>query len=171
MRSNRTEITASFEAMVQSVQAEKLHFFRGNSLLGNKANLPPGIRHAPCSIAGQSQRATAMPSGRPESGTTLFMQGQGVFDMLVLSRKVGERIHVGDDVVLEIRRIAGNRVTLALDAPRYVRILRGELEGAAREFRTTGAPSGPAAPSVPVPARVAILDHIPVHSTAHNCAT
>ena len=48
--------------------------------------------------------------------------------MLVLSRKVGERIHVGDDVVLEIRRIAGNRVTLALDAPRHVRILRGELD-------------------------------------------
>jgi carbon storage regulator CsrA len=55
--------------------------------------------------------------------------------MLVLSRKVGERIHVGDNIVLEIRRIAGNRVTLALDAPRNVRILRGELEGAAREFR------------------------------------
>jgi carbon storage regulator CsrA len=54
--------------------------------------------------------------------------------MLVLSRKVGERIHVGDDVVLEIRRIAGNRVTLALDAPRHVRILRGELEAPAREF-------------------------------------
>ena len=57
--------------------------------------------------------------------------------MLVLSRKVGERIHVGDNIVLEIRRIAGNRVTLALDAPRTVRILRGELEGAAREFRPT----------------------------------
>jgi carbon storage regulator len=55
--------------------------------------------------------------------------------MLVLSRKVGERIHVGENVVLEIRRIAGNRVTLALDAPRDVRILRGELEAAAREFR------------------------------------
>jgi carbon storage regulator CsrA len=54
--------------------------------------------------------------------------------MLVLSRKVGERIHVGDNIVLEIRRIAGNRVTLALDAPRNVRILRGELEGPAREF-------------------------------------
>ncbi len=36
--------------------------------------------------------------------------------MLVLSRKVGERIHVGDNIVLEIRRIAGNRVTLALEA-------------------------------------------------------
>ena len=54
--------------------------------------------------------------------------------MLVLSRKVGERIHVGDDIVLEVRRISGNRVTLALDAPRDVRILRGELEKAAREF-------------------------------------
>lgn len=57
--------------------------------------------------------------------------------MLVLSRKVGERIHVGDDIVLEIRRIAGNRVTLALEAPRNVRILRGELEQPAKEFRTS----------------------------------
>jgi carbon storage regulator len=56
--------------------------------------------------------------------------------MLVLSRKVGERIHVGENIVLEIRRIAGNRVTLALDAPRNVRILRGELNGPAREFRS-----------------------------------
>jgi carbon storage regulator len=56
--------------------------------------------------------------------------------MLVLSRKVGERIHVGDDIVLEVRRIAGNRVTLALEAPRDVRILRGELERAARDFDT-----------------------------------
>lgn len=55
--------------------------------------------------------------------------------MLVLSRKSGERIHVGENITIEIRRIAGNRVTLALDAPRNVRILRGELERAAREFR------------------------------------
>ena len=55
--------------------------------------------------------------------------------MLVLSRKVGERIHVGDNITVEIRRIAGNRVTIALAAPRDVRILRGELERAANEFR------------------------------------
>jgi carbon storage regulator len=91
--------------------------------------------------------------------------------MLVLSRKVGERIHVGDNIVLEIRRIAGNRVTLALDAPRNVRILRGELEGAAREFRTIAPQDGPTGSSVPVAARVAILDHIPVHTTGQNCAT
>ena len=55
--------------------------------------------------------------------------------MLVLSRKTGERIHIGDNITIEIRRVAGNRVTLALEAPRTVRILRGELEQAAREFR------------------------------------
>jgi carbon storage regulator len=55
--------------------------------------------------------------------------------MLVLSRKTGERIHIGENITIEIRRVAGNRVTLALDAPRTVRILRGELNQAAREFR------------------------------------
>lgn len=54
--------------------------------------------------------------------------------MLVLSRKAGQRIHIGDDVVVEIRRVAGNRVTIALEAPRDVRILRGELQQAAVEF-------------------------------------
>jgi carbon storage regulator len=54
--------------------------------------------------------------------------------MLVLSRKAGERIHVGDDITVEVRRVAGNRVTLAIEAPRSVRILRGELEPIAQEF-------------------------------------
>ncbi len=54
--------------------------------------------------------------------------------MLVLSRKVGERIHIGSDVFIEVRRVAGNRVTLAINAPKNVRILRGELMEAARAF-------------------------------------
>lgn len=54
--------------------------------------------------------------------------------MLVLSRKAGQKIHIGDDIVIEIRRIAGNRVTIALEAPRDMRILRGELQEPAREF-------------------------------------
>lgn len=54
--------------------------------------------------------------------------------MLVLSRKVGERIHIGNDVFVEVRRVAGNRVTLAVNAPKNVRILRGELIEAARAF-------------------------------------
>jgi carbon storage regulator len=57
--------------------------------------------------------------------------------MLVLSRKSGERIHIGDNITIEVRRVAGNRVTLALDAPRSLRILRGELEKVAHEFGPT----------------------------------
>ena len=56
--------------------------------------------------------------------------------MLVLSRKTGERIHIGDNITIEVRRVAGSRVTLALDAPRDVRILRGELEQTVREFES-----------------------------------
>ena len=96
--------------------------------------------------------------------------------MLVLSRKVGERIHVGDNIVFEIRRIAGNRVTLALDAPRNVRILRGELESAGREFRPMTEPNAteasPAATNgAPSVNGVTVLDHIPVHHVGHGCAT
>lgn len=54
--------------------------------------------------------------------------------MLVLSRKSGQAINIGDDITVEVRRVAGNRVTLALSAPKDVRILRGELKEAAESF-------------------------------------
>lgn len=65
--------------------------------------------------------------------------------MLVLSRKIGEKIHIGNDITIEVRRVAGNRVTLAVEAPRDVRILRGELKEAATEFDMVDdhQPSGP----------------------------
>ena len=91
--------------------------------------------------------------------------------MLVLSRKVGERIHVGDNIVLEIRRIAGNRVTVALDAPRDVRILRGELEGPAREFRDADPKCDETTKPLATPARVAILHSLPAETVERHCAT
>jgi carbon storage regulator len=81
--------------------------------------------------------------------------------MLVLSRKVGERIHVGDNIVLEIRRIAGNRVTVALEAPRDVRILRGELEGPAKEFRAQEPKATVPAEARLTPGHVAVLSGLP----------
>lgn len=47
--------------------------------------------------------------------------------MLVLSRKIGEKIHVGNDITVEVRKISGNRVKVVVSAPSDVRILRGEL--------------------------------------------
>jgi len=48
--------------------------------------------------------------------------------MLVLSRKQGEQLMIGDDIVLTINRISGNRVAIGLEAPRDIRIVRGELD-------------------------------------------
>jgi carbon storage regulator len=48
--------------------------------------------------------------------------------MLVLSRKEGEKIVIGEGVVLTINRIAGNRVAIGIEAPRDIRIVRGELD-------------------------------------------
>ena len=48
--------------------------------------------------------------------------------MLVLSRKVGEKLVIGDNITVVVSRIAGNRVTLAVEAPHDVRIVRGELK-------------------------------------------
>jgi carbon storage regulator len=47
--------------------------------------------------------------------------------MLVLSRKLGEEVLIGHHVRLVIRRIAGNRVTIGVVAPKDVPIVRGEL--------------------------------------------
>lgn len=54
--------------------------------------------------------------------------------MLVLSRKTGEQIQIGNDITIEVRRVSGNRVALAVQAPRDVRILRGELKDVVAEF-------------------------------------
>lgn len=47
--------------------------------------------------------------------------------MLVLSRKVGERIVIDGNISVVINRVAGNRITLGIDAPKDVRVVRGEL--------------------------------------------
>jgi carbon storage regulator len=47
--------------------------------------------------------------------------------MLVLSRKVGELIQVGSDVVVRVLAVQGNRIRLGIVAPAIVPVVRGEL--------------------------------------------
>lgn len=47
--------------------------------------------------------------------------------MLILTRRSNERIFIGDDIVLSILAIEGNRVKLGIDAPKDVPILREEI--------------------------------------------
>ena len=47
--------------------------------------------------------------------------------MLVLTRKVGESIAIGDGITLAVVKIDGNRVRLGIEAPRDVLIRRDEI--------------------------------------------
>lgn len=47
--------------------------------------------------------------------------------MLVLSRRVGERLLIGDKVVVTLVRIGPNAVRLGIDAPKEWNIVREEL--------------------------------------------
>ncbi|MEZ6122544.1 MAG: carbon storage regulator [Planctomycetaceae bacterium] len=47
--------------------------------------------------------------------------------MLVLSRKAGERILIGDDVAITIVRIGPNSVRVGIEAPKTMNIVREEL--------------------------------------------
>jgi carbon storage regulator len=48
--------------------------------------------------------------------------------MLVLSRKEGEKLVIGDNITLVVSKICGNRVTVGIEAPADVKIFRGELK-------------------------------------------
>jgi carbon storage regulator len=50
--------------------------------------------------------------------------------MLVLSRKVGERVIVDGDVVIEILEVKGRRIRLGIEAPAHAAVLRDELSAA-----------------------------------------
>ena len=47
--------------------------------------------------------------------------------MLVLSRKKGEMIQIGNDIVLRITQIDQNHVKIGISAPGSVRVMRAEL--------------------------------------------
>jgi carbon storage regulator len=47
--------------------------------------------------------------------------------MLVLSRKLGEKIWIGEHIVVTVVQIDNNRVRLGIEAPRSVPIWRSEL--------------------------------------------
>ena len=59
--------------------------------------------------------------------------------MLVLSRKQGETIQIGDNVVVTITRSGRTRVVLGIEAPASVHVARGELQ--AQEFVRSDSPS------------------------------
>lgn len=70
--------------------------------------------------------------------------------MLVLSRKEAQRIRLGDDIVITVVRLSGDKVRLGIQAPKEMLVLRDELEplssiGSDQTEQTVPAQSHPAA--------------------------
>ena len=58
--------------------------------------------------------------------------------MLIIKRRVDQRLRIGDDVLLTVLAIDGGSVTLGLEAPREVVILRDELRPIQQENEQAG---------------------------------
>ena len=73
--------------------------------------------------------------------------------MLVLTRKISQQIQIGDGVVITILQVKGNAVRVGIEAPREVRVVRGELqprpEGAVAEVAEVRDPQTPATTRTP----------------------
>jgi carbon storage regulator len=58
--------------------------------------------------------------------------------MLVLSRKESQRIRLGDQIVITIVKISGDKVRVGIEAPGDVLVLRDELEARDPTTAATG---------------------------------
>lgn len=47
--------------------------------------------------------------------------------MLVLSRRVGERLVIGDNIVITVIDVRSDGVRIGIDAPREIRVTRAEI--------------------------------------------
>jgi len=61
--------------------------------------------------------------------------------MLVLTRKVGERLVIGGNIVIEVVSVSPGKVRVGVTAPREVEVLRSELVDASDGQRRSGPPS------------------------------
>lgn len=65
--------------------------------------------------------------------------------MLVLTRKPGERILIGDDIVVTFLEARGDSIRIGIDAPAGVRIQRDEIVQAVTEANRSAIEADPAA--------------------------
>jgi carbon storage regulator CsrA len=63
-------------------------------------------------------------TARPNASSLTYTEG---YEMLVISRKPGEVLKIGDNITVTVLGVRGNVLRLGIEAPRDVRVLRGEL--------------------------------------------
>lgn len=58
--------------------------------------------------------------------------------MLVLSRKPGEKIQIGDNITITVVRVSSDNVRLGIEAPREIEVLRSELVQVEEDAKKAG---------------------------------
>ncbi|RKE64798.1 carbon storage regulator CsrA [Microbacterium arborescens] len=61
--------------------------------------------------------------------------------MLVLTRRVGEKVLIGDDIELTVLEVKGDSIRLGIEAPRSTRIQRAEIVAAVETENVSAARS------------------------------
>jgi carbon storage regulator CsrA len=91
-------------------------------LIGNTIEVAPD--RIGTKVVRFSVRASGYPVARGECPSVGDASKDGV---LILARKCGERILIGDDIIVTLLKIQGNRVKVGVSAPPAYQILRDEL--------------------------------------------
>jgi carbon storage regulator len=63
--------------------------------------------------------------------------------VLIITRKPGERVMLGDDIVVEVIEVSGSSVRLGIAAPRSLPIYREEIWEAVKEENAAAATARP----------------------------
>jgi carbon storage regulator len=68
--------------------------------------------------------------------------------MLILSRRINEKIMIGDDISISIIEIRGDQVRVGVDAPKTVKVFRQEVFDAIRAENKAAVESKPVFPEL-----------------------
>ena len=61
--------------------------------------------------------------------------------MLVLTRRVGQSIVIGDNIVVTVLEVRGEQVRIGVEAPRTIEVMRSEIYKAVEEANQAAAQS------------------------------
>ena len=68
--------------------------------------------------------------------------------MLILSRKINEKVVIGDDISVSIVEIRGDQVRIGIDAPKKIKVFRQEVFDAIKAENKEALKSVPVIPQV-----------------------